>query len=53
MSNMGKSSGNKVDRLDREKITIHLKTIILSLVVVFIYGNRSEGDGFCGPSKHL
>ncbi len=44
----GKIVGGKVSRLDRENVTIHLKTIILSLVVVFILETGAKVVVFAG-----
>ena len=44
----GKIVGSKVNRLDRENVTIHLKTIILSLVVVFILETGAKVVVFAG-----
>ncbi len=44
----GKIVGHKGNRLEREKITIHLKTIILSLVVVFILETAAKALVFAG-----
>ena len=49
----GKIGGNKVNRLDPEKITIHLKTLILSLAAVFIMEAAARAMVFAGLQNSM